>query len=247
MIPLSNPTRKRSVNLGNNSIEESLQSPSWHGMACSALLCIFIGTSTAFFHPGESAKNISSSSSPSMFFLTGRRSMREQRSMSEQRMSSVFKLHHVVPNSSVHVLILSLSVPGSNKAYGLVLDEKTEQATIKEDSRQLEYPSSSDNIDDLVYHVDYHGVSTHPTPTPKHPKTLKYLSLRFQMKKCCIHALLIQIIPVICFNKCNKPIAESQASDPEFQTMAQLKHDAAVFGSDTSNGVRHVQSPPTCD
>ncbi|KAJ6912122.1 hypothetical protein NC651_014712 [Populus alba x Populus x berolinensis] len=158
MIPLSNPTRKRSVNLGNNSIEESLQSPSWHGMACSALLCIFIGTSTAFFHPGESAKNISSSSSPSMFFLTGRRSMREQRSMSEQRMSSV-------------------------------LDEKTEQATIKEDSRQLEYPSSSDNIDDLVYHVDYHGVSTHPTPTPKHPKTLKYLSLRFQMKKCCIHVL----------------------------------------------------------
>ncbi|KAJ6912982.1 hypothetical protein NC651_015453 [Populus alba x Populus x berolinensis] len=140
------------------------------------LLLVMLTTAFYFF-----SQNISSSSSPSMFFLTGRRSMREQRSMSEQRMSSVtlrdehenikvFKLHHVVPNSSVHVLILSLSVPGSNKAYGLVLDEKTEQATIKEDSRQLEYPSSSDNIDDLVYHVDYHGVSTHPTPTPKHPK-----------------------------------------------------------------------------
>jgi hypothetical protein len=51
-----------------------------------------------------------------------------------------------------------------------VLDEKTEQATIKEDSRQLAYPSSRDNLDDLVYHVDYHGVTTHPTPTPKHPK-----------------------------------------------------------------------------
>ncbi|KAJ6381163.1 hypothetical protein OIU77_029951 [Salix suchowensis] len=49
-----------------------------------------------------------------------------------------------------------------------VLDEKTEQTTIKEDSRQLEYPGSSDNLDDLVYHVDYHGVTTHPTP--KHPE-----------------------------------------------------------------------------
>ncbi|OVA13032.1 hypothetical protein BVC80_8947g13 [Macleaya cordata] len=26
-----------------------------------------------------------------------------------------------------------------------------------------------DNEEELVYHVDYHGVSTHPTPTPKHP------------------------------------------------------------------------------
>ncbi|KAJ6408027.1 hypothetical protein OIU84_011353 [Salix udensis] len=49
-----------------------------------------------------------------------------------------------------------------------VLDEKTEQTTIKEDSRKLEYPGSSDNLDDLVYHVDYHGVTTHPTP--KHPE-----------------------------------------------------------------------------
>lgn len=27
-----------------------------------------------------------------------------------------------------------------------------------------------DNLDELVYHIDYHGVTTHPTPTPKHPK-----------------------------------------------------------------------------
>ncbi|KAF9679810.1 hypothetical protein SADUNF_Sadunf06G0053800 [Salix dunnii] len=82
------------------------------------------------------------SSSPSMFFLSGRRSMREQ------RMSSV-TLRDEHENTKV-------------------LDEKTEQTTIKEDSRQLEYPSSGDHLDDLVYHVDYHGVTTHPTP--KHPK-----------------------------------------------------------------------------
>lgn len=23
--------------------------------------------------------------------------------------------------------------------------------------------------EELVYHIDYHGVMTHPTPTPKHP------------------------------------------------------------------------------
>ncbi|KAI3956465.1 hypothetical protein MKX01_016878 [Papaver californicum] len=28
---------------------------------------------------------------------------------------------------------------------------------------------ADDNGEELVYHVDYHGVSTHPTPTPKHP------------------------------------------------------------------------------
>ncbi|KAF8400254.1 hypothetical protein HHK36_013551 [Tetracentron sinense] len=26
------------------------------------------------------------------------------------------------------------------------------------------------NGDQLLYQVDYHGVTTHPTPTPKHPK-----------------------------------------------------------------------------
>ncbi|KAL9398559.1 hypothetical protein Peur_007520 [Populus x canadensis] len=109
------------------------------------LLLAMLTTAFYFF-----SQNICSSSSPSMFFLTGRRSMSEQRSMSEKRMSSV-TLRDEHENTKV-------------------LDEKNEQATIKEDSRQLAYPSSSDNLDDLVYHVDYHGVTTHPTPTPKHPK-----------------------------------------------------------------------------
>ncbi|KAL3532765.1 hypothetical protein ACH5RR_006286 [Cinchona calisaya] len=30
--------------------------------------------------------------------------------------------------------------------------------------------SSSKDVEDIVYHIDYHGATTHPTPTPKHPK-----------------------------------------------------------------------------
>ncbi|KAH7572493.1 hypothetical protein JRO89_XS04G0264200 [Xanthoceras sorbifolium] len=27
----------------------------------------------------------------------------------------------------------------------------------------------ADKVDEIVYHTDYHGVTTHPNPTPKHP------------------------------------------------------------------------------
>ncbi|CAO2842112.1 unnamed protein product [Amaranthus hypochondriacus] len=29
---------------------------------------------------------------------------------------------------------------------------------------------NDDTEDELVYHIDYHGVSTHPSPSPKHGK-----------------------------------------------------------------------------
>ena len=32
-----------------------------------------------------------------------------------------------------------------------------------------EYEASIDRMGELVYHIDYHGVTTHPNPTPKHP------------------------------------------------------------------------------
>lgn len=50
-----------------------------------------------------------------------------------------------------------------------VLPMKTTLDTIQPDS----FPKESASVDDereLVYHVDYHGVTTHPDPTPKHPK-----------------------------------------------------------------------------
>ncbi|KAL9442298.1 hypothetical protein AB3S75_018229 [Citrus x aurantiifolia] len=43
------------------------------------------------------------------------------------------------------------------------IDDKTKQSTVK-------YAASTDDFDEIVYHIDYHGVTTHPTPTPRHPK-----------------------------------------------------------------------------
>lgn len=48
--------------------------------------------------------------------------------------------------------------------------EEMKGSTIQEGSMAKESPSSGYNLDELVYHVDYHGVTTHPTPTPRHPK-----------------------------------------------------------------------------
>lgn len=43
------------------------------------------------------------------------------------------------------------------------IDDKTKQSTVK-------YAASTNDYDEIVYHIDYHGVTTHPTPTPRHPK-----------------------------------------------------------------------------
>lgn len=29
--------------------------------------------------------------------------------------------------------------------------------------------TSNMEVEDIVYNIDYHGATTHPTPTPKHP------------------------------------------------------------------------------
>ncbi|XP_027332042.1 uncharacterized protein LOC113847256 [Abrus precatorius] len=47
-------------------------------------------------------------------------------------------------------------------------DKAMESTPAKEDATTLEYTSNSYNPHDLVYHIDYHGVTTHPTP--KHPR-----------------------------------------------------------------------------
>lgn len=47
-------------------------------------------------------------------------------------------------------------------------DGAMESYPTKEDSMTLEYTNNSSSPHDLVYHIDYHGVTTHPTP--KHPK-----------------------------------------------------------------------------
>ena len=50
-----------------------------------------------------------------------------------------------------------LQVPSKQKAM----------YTIKPELLQNE---SASNEEELVYHTDYHGVTTHPNPNPKHPK-----------------------------------------------------------------------------
>ncbi|KAJ8749756.1 hypothetical protein K2173_012307 [Erythroxylum novogranatense] len=84
-------------------------------------------------------------SSSSVIFLEARRSMREQ------AMSPLIS-HRNGPEKTE---VCSFSDTASQK-----------------DSKKHEPLSSSKHLDDLVYHIDYHGVTTHPTPTPapKHPK-----------------------------------------------------------------------------
>ncbi|KAG8639872.1 uncharacterized protein LOC110600174 isoform X2 [Manihot esculenta] len=102
------------------------------------LLFFHLLTTTMYF----SSYNISISS-PSVIFLKGRRSMREQR-----------------------ILPLHRNVQDKNKAF----DEETKQMTIQEHVRVRAHQHLSNNDLDLVYHIDYQGVTTHPIPTPKHPK-----------------------------------------------------------------------------
>ncbi|RZB55416.1 hypothetical protein D0Y65_044981 [Glycine soja] len=47
-------------------------------------------------------------------------------------------------------------------------DKAMESTPANEDSMTPEYNSNSYSPHDLVFHIDYHGVTTHPTP--KHPK-----------------------------------------------------------------------------
>ncbi|KAK2646175.1 hypothetical protein Ddye_021370 [Dipteronia dyeriana] len=42
-----------------------------------------------------------------------------------------------------------------------------------DDGRKQSRVAGGDKVGDddvIVYHIDYHGVTTHPNPTPKHPK-----------------------------------------------------------------------------
>ncbi|KAJ7979369.1 putative Transmembrane protein [Quillaja saponaria] len=66
---------------------------------------------------------------------------------------------------------LSMLLPNHEYEYHKikVAGEAMKSATNKEGSTTLEYARSIEKLDDLVYHTDYHGVTTHPNPTPRHP------------------------------------------------------------------------------
>ncbi|KAM7460931.1 hypothetical protein LguiA_029052 [Lonicera macranthoides] len=46
---------------------------------------------------------------------------------------------------------------------------ETETFTNQAKFMEKEYRSINNDPEELAYHIDYHGVSTHPTPNPKHP------------------------------------------------------------------------------
>ncbi|GAB2267388.1 hypothetical protein Dimus_002373 [Dionaea muscipula] len=49
-----------------------------------------------------------------------------------------------------------------------VHDEEIHGSKDQEGYAEVEY-LTSESGDELIYHVDYHGVTTHPYPAPKHP------------------------------------------------------------------------------
>ncbi|GMY35127.1 Solute carrier family 13 member 3 [Fagus crenata] len=94
------------------------------------------------------------STSSSTILLQGMRPMRKLMSMAVP--NDKHKYHQIKASN--------LKVPLNN-------DEEMKGSTIQEGSMALKRTSSHGyNSDELVYHVDYHGVTTHPTPTPRHPK-----------------------------------------------------------------------------
>ncbi|XP_059624558.1 uncharacterized protein LOC132267412 [Cornus florida] len=83
---------------------------------------------------------ISSSSPPT--FLPGRRSLRTLNMSSSNRQD---EYQQVKVNAEIKRSIKNL-----------------------EDSMAIEHGIKED-AEELLYHIDYHGVMTHPTPIPKHP------------------------------------------------------------------------------
>ncbi|GMH16429.1 hypothetical protein Nepgr_018270 [Nepenthes gracilis] len=51
-----------------------------------------------------------------------------------------------------------------------VFDEEMQRLKYQEGHSEVEYLTRGENGDEVIYHIDYHGVMTHPAPTPKHPK-----------------------------------------------------------------------------
>ena len=50
-----------------------------------------------------------------------------------------------------------------------VTGEDWKKPTAEGNSMTVKHGNRDNNLDELVYHTDYHGATTHPTPTPKHP------------------------------------------------------------------------------
>ncbi|CAN6552013.1 unnamed protein product [Malus baccata var. baccata] len=59
------------------------------------------------------------------------------------------------------------SLPGRRPARKL--NGESEASKVKEIPLAIKHANSNNDLDELVYHIDYRGVTTHPNPTPRHP------------------------------------------------------------------------------
>ncbi|KAL8135214.1 hypothetical protein AgCh_010035 [Apium graveolens] len=62
--------------------------------------------------------------------------------------------------------VRDLRIPHSSQVDA---DQKIKVPPIETEMYTIQSESAS-NEQELVYHTDYHGVTTHPNPNPKHPK-----------------------------------------------------------------------------
>ncbi|KGN65505.1 hypothetical protein Csa_019778 [Cucumis sativus] len=58
---------------------------------------------------------------------------------------------------------------GTSFSHEVHEDEFNRPSPKDTSSNTPEYEASINSLGELVYHIDYHGVTTHPNPTPKHP------------------------------------------------------------------------------
>ncbi|KAJ9550730.1 hypothetical protein OSB04_014775 [Centaurea solstitialis] len=80
-----------------------------------------------------------------------------------------------ITNYSTHDPLISLqarraltSLQDSNPGITKV-DGNARRSTMQSKLTAKSYDASSNEDAEIIYNIDYHGVMTHPSPTPKHP------------------------------------------------------------------------------
>ncbi|KAI3746230.1 hypothetical protein L6452_08654 [Arctium lappa] len=80
-----------------------------------------------------------------------------------------------ITNLSTHDLLISLQIrrglrtlQDSNHDITQV-DGNARRSTMQSNLMEKAYDANSKEASEIVYNIDYRGVTTHPIPTPKHP------------------------------------------------------------------------------
>ncbi|KVI01418.1 uncharacterized protein LOC112500759 [Cynara cardunculus var. scolymus] len=80
-----------------------------------------------------------------------------------------------ITNSSTHHTLISLQArrglrtPQDSNPDITKVDGNARRSKMQSNSMAKAYDANSNEAAEIVYNIDYHGVTTHPSPTPKHP------------------------------------------------------------------------------